>query len=132
MNVNAYRETQVSTLPQPLWPSAAYAGVLTLIGRAERAIRRGDAAAAHEALTRAQQIVQVLRTSLRPDGAGLSERLDSLYQYVLGQLAQANLNKDAAGLQMVAQVLGPLREAWETAGRQAIQSGAGAVPIGGR
>jgi flagellar protein FliS len=123
----AYRSIGNSSLPREMWPSAAYTGVLTLIGRAERAISRGDVQAAHDALLRAQQIVHVLRESLRGEGTDLSRQLSALYAYIAGELARANLTKDAARLQSLAGVVAPLRDAWETAGRNALQTGAARV-----
>lgn len=123
MSVAAYQETSVNTMPRELWPSAAYAALVGLVGEAERAIGQGRVPEAHDALIRAQTITLVLRTSLRPDGSGLHERLAALYDYVGRELAQANVDKDAGRLRSLAEVLLPLREAWEAAGRSALQGG---------
>jgi flagellar protein FliS len=131
VSIGAYRSVGLATLPRELWPSTAYAGLLTLIGRAERAIVRGDVQDAHNALIRAQQIVHMLRSSLRPDPSGLSQRLEALYQFVSDQLAQANLTKDAAQLQPLVAILTPLRTAWEQAGRAALQGTSPSAGPGG-
>ncbi|HVB10548.1 MAG TPA: flagellar export chaperone FliS [Bacillota bacterium] len=121
MGVSAYRTAKINTLPRELWPAAAYAGVLSLIGRAERAIARGDPQDAHNALVMAQHVVLALKACLQPEAGELSVHLASLYDYIAGQLGQANVAKDAVRLQSLVQVIAPLRDAWENAGRQLLQ-----------
>jgi flagellar protein FliS len=121
VGATAYQAAKVSVLPRELWPSAAYAGILQLIGRAGRAIARSDHPEAHNTLIRAQQIVIALRASLQPSGGELSTRLADLYDYMLAELVQANIGKDGGRLERLAQVVAPLRDAWESAGRQVLQ-----------
>jgi flagellar protein FliS len=121
VGVSAYRTARINTLPRELWPSAAYAGVLQLIGRAERAMGRGDAQDAHEALLLAQYVIFGLKASLQPSAGELSLRLADLYDYIARQLGQANMAKDPARLRSLVEVIAPLRDAWEAAGRSALQ-----------
>ena len=121
MGATQYEAAKVSVLPRELWPSAAYGGILQLIGRAGRAIARADLPDAHNALIQAQQIVVALRASLQPAGGEMSTRLADLYGYMLAELVQANIAKDRDRLDRLVQVVGPLRDAWEAAGRQVLQ-----------
>ncbi len=121
MGATRYQTAKVSVLPRELWPSAAYGGILQLIGRAGRAIARADCQGAHNALIQAQQIVVALRASLQPAGGEISHHLADLYDYMLAELVQANLGKDKDRLDRLVQVVAPLRDAWEAAGRQVLQ-----------
>ena len=121
MGATAYRTAKANVLPRELWPSAAYGGILRLIGRAGRAIARSDHPDAHSALIQAQQIIIGLRVSLQPEGGELSGRLAELYDYIFAELVQANVHKDRDRLDRLVQVIAPLRDAWETAGRAALQ-----------
>jgi flagellar secretion chaperone FliS len=112
----AYRSAARAVIPQQRMPAAALAGVLTYIGRADRAIAASDVPGAHDALVRAQQLLAVLRGSL--DHAAhphLTQRLDSLYAYAMTELGRANLDKDPQRLAALVPVVTVLREAWEGA-----------------
>lgn len=125
MGIGAYRDVGLNTLPRELWPSAAYAGVLSLIGRADRAIGRGDVQDANNTLIRAQQIVFTLRASVPPESGDLGGNLTALYDYIVAQLGQANISKDRGRLRALIDVIAPLRDAWQAAGRNALVGAGG-------
>jgi flagellar protein FliS len=55
-----------------------------------------------------------LKASLDPAGGGdIAARLASLYDYMVGQLLQANLKNDPKALANVESLLGTLRDAWD-------------------
>jgi flagellar protein FliS len=126
MGATAYRSAKVSVLPRELWPSAAYAGILQLLGRAGRAIARRDHQDAHNALVLAQHVVLALKASLQPAGGEISVHLAALYDYMAAELGQSNIDKDRERLDRLVQVIAPLRDAWEAAGREALQGVAAA------
>ena len=71
---------------------------------------------AHRELVRAQNILNELRCSLNHDRGGvIAANLDSLYNWCLAQLLDANVGKDPSGLPPVQKVLAELRDAWFTA-----------------
>lgn len=112
-NVAAYRAAVRAHLPQERIPEAALGGVLTYIGRADRAIAAKDVNAAHNALLAAQQIVAILRGSLdHTVDPRMSANLEAIYGYVLMELGRANLEKSAKRLQALVPVIAPLHEAW--------------------
>lgn len=129
--LSAYRTAARAYLPKERIPEAALGGVLTYIGRAERAIAAGDVAGAHEALVAAQQIVAVLRGSLdHAAGGALAQRLDSVYAYAMLELGRANLEKNAARLRALVPIIVPLHEAFGRAAaaeapREALAGGGG-------
>lgn len=84
---------------------------------AERALGKGDVANCHEELMRAQQVIRVLRTGLRPDAAPeLASSLDRVYEWAGIRLVDANVRKDMANLEDVRMVLRTLESAWRQAG----------------
>jgi len=82
---------------------------------AERALEARDLQVTNERLQHAQQIVRILRHSLRPDGFEGGPGLLSLYDFLLAQLVEANLKKDRQKIRECGQIVAPLREAWHRA-----------------
>ena len=114
--IAAYRTAVKSVIPPQRLPAAALAGVLTYIGRADRAMASEDVPGAHAALVAAQQVLGVLRASLDRNAApDLVQNLDALYGYAMDELGAANLEKDRARLASLVPVVTNLREAWEGA-----------------
>src|SRR6478735_8073644 len=71
---------------------------LTLdLERAADALRRGEPSQAHQPLLHAQDIVLELNASLKVDAWSGAKSLAALYDYLLSELAKANIAKDLAG-----------------------------------
>ncbi|MCE9620937.1 MAG: flagellar export chaperone FliS [Actinomycetia bacterium] len=98
----------------------AFERILTACARAEAAEQGRNASwlqTFHDETVRAQAILVELSAGLslqHPDRevVDLAERLDSLYRYVITQLAQANMHKSSGPLQAVRMVVDGLRDAW--------------------
>jgi flagellar protein FliS len=90
--------------------------------RAQVAVATGERAAASEQLQHAQEIVLELLTSLQVDAWEGGPRLAALYNWLIGELVQANVKLDGNRISACRQVVEPLRDAW----RQAAASLAGA------
>ena len=90
--------------------------------RAQKAVATGDREVANEQLQHAQEIVLELLTSLQVDAWEGGPRLAALYNWLIGELVQANLKLDTNRISSCRQVVEPLRDAW----RQAALSLAGA------
>ncbi|MTV27351.1 flagellar export chaperone FliS [Nitriliruptoraceae bacterium ZYF776] len=112
-----YRAQAASTASPAQLVLMLFDGVLGELDRAEAAIAEPlDHAAAHDALVRAQRIVQELDVTLDHDqGGAIAGNLASLYAFVSEQLLEANLVKSAAPLAGVRDVVRPLRDAWAEA-----------------
>ena len=80
-----------------------------------------DHAAANEQLQHAQAIVLELLSSLQVDAWDGGPRLAALYNWLIGELVQANVKLDTNRISSCRQVVEPLRDAW----RQAAASLAG-------
>ena len=90
--------------------------------RAQKAVAAGDREVANEQLQHAQEIVLELLTSLQVDAWEGGPRLAALYNWLIGELVQANVKLDTNRISSCRQVVEPLRDAW----RQAALSLAGA------
>ena len=88
-------------------------GALDRIARARGAARNGDRTARLANVGAAISIVEYLNLSLDHSAGSLSARLASLYDFCLRHLMQANAADDAGMLDEVADVLRPIKQAWD-------------------
>ncbi|WP_348675043.1 flagellar export chaperone FliS [uncultured Abyssibacter sp.] len=114
---NPYQQNQVMTGVTGADPHRLIQ--LLLDGATERmalargCIQRGDLAGKGERISRTIAIVEALRASLNFDvEGGLAERLDSLYDYVIRRLLDANLHADVGALDEAAELMEEVRGAW--------------------
>lgn len=87
------------------------------VGAIKSAIRlqeAGEHAAATPKLTKAQDIVLELRTTLNPAAGELATSLDALYTYAWSQLLQAGFKRDTAAARVALEVVEPLQQAWRS------------------
>jgi flagellar protein FliS len=79
----------------------------------EESDRRKQIEGIHNNLVRARDILRELQTSLDQEKGGeFSQRLHPLYEYMIGQLNEANLKKNVKPIQVVESLLGQIRNAW--------------------
>jgi flagellar biosynthetic protein FliS len=79
-----------------------------------------DIAATHNKLTRAEEIIRHLRSSLDMDQGELPARLQSIYTFSLSHLRQARLDQDPSKVLEIDEMLGKLRESWAAIADQPI------------
>lgn len=130
--VQQYRNTQVSTASQGMLIVMLYDGLLRFVARAEQAMERGDVEAAHNALTRAHDILTELLVTLNPAAGELTANLSRLYEFMGHCIVQANVRKDAGPLRTVARIASELRSAWAEAAKAANAAVAGGAQSQGR
>ncbi|HUZ10064.1 MAG TPA: flagellar export chaperone FliS [Acidimicrobiales bacterium] len=82
---------------------------------ADDGFERGDLKAVNDSLCNAQEILLVLRGTLRTDLWGGAEELASLYLYLHQQLVEANLHKDRDQARRAGELVGDLAGAWHQA-----------------
>jgi len=89
-------------------------GAISRVIQAQGQLTHGDVAAKGRSISGAVAIVGELRNSLdhKADRA-LSERLESLYEYVSRRLLFAQLNNDPTALDEVVKLLIPVRDGWQ-------------------
>jgi flagellar protein FliS len=109
-----YRRTKVETLTPGKLLLMLYDGALNNIAQAREAIAVRNVARAHQHLTKAQDIILELMSTLNMD-YGISESLYQLYEYMHRKLVESNIKKDPEVLDEVAALLNDLRQAWDEA-----------------
>lgn len=88
------------------------------VGSIKLAIRlqeAGEHLAALPKLTKAQNIVLELRSTLNHEAGDLASRLDALYTFAWSQLFQAGVRRDSAAARSALDVVEPLQQAWREA-----------------
>lgn len=115
---NRYAREAVSTASPAKLVTMLYDRLLKDLTDAEAGLGARDIQKSHTALIHAQDIVRELSSTLDTSVWSEGEALQRLYDWVLEELLNANLSKDAAHVQNARDVIEPIRDAWhEVAGR---------------
>lgn len=92
-----------------------FEGALQRIAQAKYAIQQKNPAQKGENIGKAVSIIAGLSGSLNMDaGADVSANLDSLYEYMLRRLSEANVANDIEMLEEVSTLLRTIKEGWDT------------------
>ena len=116
---SAYRqvgvETGVSTASAHQLVTMLFDGYFDALAQARGALQAGRVEDKGRAIGRAVRIVEEgLKAGLNlRDGGAIAANLDRLYGYVTLRLTEANLHNDAAALEECAQLIEPVRAAWQ-------------------
>ena len=116
---SAYRqvgvETGVSTASAHQLVAMLFDGYFDALAQARGALRAGRIEDKGRAIGRAVRIVEEgLKAGLNlRDGGEIAANLDRLYGYVTLRLTEANLHNDPAALDECAQLIEPVRAAWQ-------------------
>jgi flagellar protein FliS len=81
----------------------------------EESLRTGDREQANERITHAQEIILELRATLDVDAWAGAAGLASLYGFLITELIQANIQRDADKVATCRGLVEPLRDAWREA-----------------
>ena len=93
-------------------------GGLTRIAQARGAMERQQTAMKGELIGKAIAIIGGLRAGLDlQQGGELAANLDSLYQYMVSRLLEANVKNEAAPLDEVAGLLRNVKSGWDAIGQ---------------
>ncbi|HTU97897.1 MAG TPA: flagellar export chaperone FliS [Solirubrobacteraceae bacterium] len=112
-NANAsYRASAVLTASPGQLVVMLYDGARRFLHQAAVAMGDHDIATAHNKLTRAEDIIRHLRSTLDMDQGELPVRLQSIYTFSLSHLRQARLDQDPSKVLEIDDMLGKLRESW--------------------
>lgn len=110
---STYKSTQIETASQEQILLMLYEGLLKFTRQAREALEEENYEKAHNKLLRSQDIVTELMSTLDMDiGGEIAEELYRLYDFVLHNLIQANVEKDPSRVDDVIPVLEELNEAW--------------------
>lgn len=113
-----YRNVDASSAVMSASPhkliSLLFEGYLKRVMEAKGALSRGDRMRTTESIHKAIQIISELKCSLRDkDSNELSQRLDSLYEYIPRLLLAAGREKSQQKLDEAAQLIITLKENWD-------------------
>lgn len=104
-------------------------GAIDRIVTARGHMARNEIAAKGEAIGKAIGLIDGLRTSLdKSRGGEIATNLESLYDYMMRRLVEANFRNDPQRLDEIAGLLDEIRSGWEAVTRQApaVPAGVGA------
>mgnify|MGYP001623257989 FL=1 len=107
----AYKQQSMLTMTQGEMLTAVYDGLLKAIYSAQKAFETRDLPEINKHLLKAQEILGYLKSTLNSQYE-IAQNLESLYDYFIQQLRQANVKKSPEGLQDVAQMIQELRDAF--------------------
>lgn len=88
-----------------------YNGIIRFVNEAKQAIDDKNIEGAHNSITRAQDIVLELMSTLDMQ-YDISKNLYSIYDYISRRLIEANLKKDKVALDEVESLVSDLKDTW--------------------
>ena len=124
---NRYVGDSVATASPARLVTMLYDRLVRDLATGEAALAVSDLAAANAALVHAQDVVWELAAGLDSTKWSGGPALAALYQFMLTELLDANVKKNAAKVATVRELVEPLRDAWHRAAELAA-TGAGAAP----
>lgn len=90
------------------------AGALERLAKARVAIEQEKFSERGELLSSALMIVAELRMALDHEAGGdISANLDNLYEFMMGEIVQANIHDDVEKLETVSRLLREIKEGWD-------------------
>jgi flagellar secretion chaperone FliS len=113
----SYQSVAITTATPGQLVLMLFDGALRFMAAAEAGFKIEDFLKRNETINnsiiRAQDILRELQDSLDMGVEGdFSPRMYALYDFMLTQLTQANLKKEAAPIAIVSNLLGQIRDAW--------------------
>lgn len=111
---NIYKQNQIQSASPKDLVILLYEGCIKKIRLAELALEENRLDLVNENLIKAQDIITELSNTLDMDKGGeIAESLDSLYDYLLNELYQANIHKDSDKMVYVREQMTELLESWK-------------------
>ena len=111
--MQAYRQVGNQGLSSDRLVLLGLDGILEYLRRARLAIEEGDLTIKAQSMDKAYQLTAHLLASIDFENGGeIAQNLDSLYRFLLNQLAQANIFDDLQALDACRPVVEDLRDAW--------------------
>jgi flagellar secretion chaperone FliS len=121
---NRYVGDSVATASPARLVTMLYDRLVRDLTTAEAALAGGHLETANNALIHAQEIVWELAAGLDTTKWSGGPALAALYQFILSELLEANVKKDAAKVSSVRGLVEPLRDAWHRAAELSFASNA--------
>jgi flagellar protein FliS len=112
---NRYLQDSVNTASPGRLLIMLYDRLVMDLIQGEEALRNNDRELSAERLTHAQEIILELRTTLDLDAWSGAAGLAGLYGFLITELIQANIKRDADKVSACRAIVEPLRDAWREA-----------------
>ncbi len=109
----AYKKVQVQTADQGQLILMCYDGAIKFLNQALVAMQKGDAAGKTNFLTRTQNILWELTSSLNYETGEVAHNLDALYNYMIRRLIDADFHDKPEAVNEVIGHLTDIKSAWE-------------------
>jgi flagellar protein FliS len=111
--LHKYRQNQISTATPGKLVLMVYDGILSCLANARKELTDdGSMDVVHNELVKAQRLLQELQLGVDASVEEIGPTLESLYDALMEELVQANLQKDVESLDELAEQFAELREAW--------------------
>jgi flagellar protein FliS len=117
---NRYLQDSVNTASPGRLLVMLYDRLVMDLIQGEEALRTNDRNLSAERITHAQEILLELRTTLNVDAWSGAPGLASLYSFLITELIQANIKRDADKVAACRALIEPLRDAWREAASLAV------------
>lgn len=109
---NAYLRSKVMTATPAELTLMLYEGAIKFVNKAIMSIEKDDVMGAHNNLMKTQRIIEELRASL-DHKCPVAKEFDTVYEYILRRLVEANIKKDKDILEEVLEHLRTMRDTWK-------------------
>lgn len=109
---NAYLRSKVMTATPAELTLMLYEGAIKFVNKAIMSIENDDVMGAHNNLMKTQRIIEELRASL-DHKYPVAKEFDTVYEYILRRLVEANIKKDKDILEEVLEHLRTMRDTWK-------------------
>jgi len=109
-----YQNVQVKTANKGKLLIMLYEGCVKFLRLAEKSIEEKEMEAANNYLIRSQDIINELMVTLDMEKGGeIAENLYKLYDFMMSQLVEANINKDVEKIELVEDFMLELLDSWK-------------------
>lgn len=109
---NAYLRSKVMTATPAELTLMLYEGAIKFVNKAIMSIEKDDVMGVHNNLMKTQRIIEELRASL-DHKYPVAKEFDTVYEYILRRLVEANIKKDKDILEEVLEHLRTMRDTWK-------------------
>jgi flagellar secretion chaperone FliS len=113
MGYEAYKKTQIQTASQGTLILICYDGTVNFLKKAKKAHEENDLETWHTCINKAQNVIWELVNSLNYDAGEIAYQLDSIYNYMIRRIIDADINKNINPIDEVISHLLELRESSE-------------------
>lgn len=111
--IQAYKKAQVQTADQGTLILMCYDGAITFLKKGKQAMLNKEIASSNTFLGKAQNVLWELISSLNFNAGELAYNLDSLYNYMIRRIIDAQYHNQPEVIDEVVHHMQELKEAWE-------------------